>query len=177
MIHVKRPPAPPIFHSSEWQREQKRAAEFFLKSTPARRQEHFVFKFHRHPEVRKELEQLFHGKCAFCETNYSAVSPMDVENFRPKGGAIGTDGKLSPLHYWWLANEWFNLYPACAECNRSKGPRFPVEGARAPISATEAEIRKEKALLMDPCVDHPEFDFIFNAYGDVGSHSIRGVVS
>jgi uncharacterized protein (TIGR02646 family) len=117
---------------------------------------------------------LFHGKCAFCETEYLSVLPFDVENFRPKGGAIGTDGKLSPLHYWWLAYEWFNLYLICLECNQSKGSRFPVKGARAPIGATEAQIRKEKALLMDPCVDHPEFDFIFNPQGDVGSHSIRG---
>src|SRR5438132_6248404 len=154
MIHVKRTPAPPIFQSAEWQREQKRAQEFFSKSTPDKRQQHFEFKLYRHSALRNALEQLFNGKCAFCETNYSAVSPMDVENFRPKGGAIGIDGKLSPLHYWWVAYEWFNLYPACAECNRSKGPRFPVEGARAPIGAPETEIRKEKALLMDPCVDH-----------------------
>ena len=174
MIHVKRTPAPPFFQSPEWRKEHKRALDFFSKPTPDKRQQHFEFKLYRHPPLRNALEQLFHGKCAFCETNYSAVSPMDVENFRPKGGAIGIDGKLSPLHYWWLAYEWFNLYPACAECNRSKGSRFPVEGERAAIGATEAELHKEKALLMDPCVDHPEYDFIFSPTGDVGSNSIRG---
>jgi uncharacterized protein (TIGR02646 family) len=175
MIHVKRGSAPPIFQSKEFQLEKKRTVDFFSKqSTPDRLQDHFDFKFFKHPEVRKALEDLFHSKCAFCETNYSAVSPMDVENFRPKGGAIGIDGKLSPLHYWWLAYEWFNLYPACAECNRSKGSRFPVNGPRAAVQATETEVRKEKALLMDPCVDHPEFDFIFEPGGQVASNSLRG---
>src|SRR5690348_7674048 len=138
MIHVERKSAPPIFQSKEWQLEKKRAADFFARqSTAGRLQHHFDFKFHKHPEMRSALADLFHGKCAFCETDYSAASPMDVENFRPKGGAIGADGKLSPLHYWWLAYEWFNLYPACAECNRSKGSRFPVDGPRAPVHATE----------------------------------------
>jgi hypothetical protein len=80
MIHVECTPAPPIFQSKEWQLEKKRAADFFSKQTTAGRlQHHFVFKFHKHPEIRKALEDRFHGKCAFCETNYSAVSPMDVE--------------------------------------------------------------------------------------------------
>ncbi len=175
MIHIKRPPAPPIFQSAEWHNEQKRATDFFSKQATADRlQHHYTFRFHRFPEVRKALEDLFHGKCAFCETNYSAVSPMDIENFRPKGGAIGVDGKLSPFHYWWLASEWFNLYPACPECNRSKGSRFPVDGPRAPLLATEEEIRKENALLLDPCVDYPEYDFIFDAMGSIASNSLRG---
>jgi uncharacterized protein (TIGR02646 family) len=174
MIHIDRTSAPPIFKSAEWHREQKRATEFFTKSPPGVSQHHFVFKFPKLPEVRKALERLFHGKCAFCETNYSAVSLMDIENFRPKGGAIGTDGKLSLYHYWWLAYEWFNLYPACAECNRSKGSRFPVDGERAPLRANETEIRKERALLFDPCVDYPESDLVFAIDGNVASSSVRG---
>src|SRR5690349_16786299 len=141
MIHVTRTPAPAsIFQSAEWSREQKRAIDFFRKQdTPDRLQHRFEFRYPKLSELRKTLEELFYSKCAFCETNYSAVSMMDIENFRPKGGAIGTDGKLSPLHYWWLTYEWFNLYAACAECNRSKGARFPVEGPRAPILANEEE--------------------------------------
>jgi len=120
------------------------------------------------------LEVLFNGKCAFCETSHAAVSVMDVENFRPKGGAIGIDGKLDPDHYWWLAYEWFNLYPSCPDCNRSKGSRFPVEGERAPILATQEELRKERALLLDPCVDYPECELTFNDEGIVGSDTPRG---
>src|SRR5215213_10430056 len=112
MIHVKRPSAPPLFQSPEWLSEQKRATDFFKKqATGERLQHHFEFEFRGLPELRKALEELFFSKCAFCETNYSAVAKMDIENFRPRRGAIGVDGKLSPLHYWWLAYEWFNLYP------------------------------------------------------------------
>lgn len=176
MIHVKRPLAPPIFKSPAWRQEQKRAKEFFAKqATSARLQHHFEFKLYRLPEVRSALLHLFYGKCAFCETAYTSTLPMDVVHFRPVGGAIGADGKVSPLHYWWLANEWFNLYSVCAECNRSKGSRFPVNGPRAPIQATESEIREEKALLMDPCFDYPEYDFIFDPAGKVASKTARGL--
>jgi len=174
MIYVKRPPAPRIFQSSQWRKAQDVANKFFRRPHDERAQHHFAFTFYKHPEVREALEALFHAKCAFCETNYSAVSPMDVENFRPKGGAIGKDGKLSPDHYWWLAYEWFNLYPACAECNRSKGSRFPVDGERAPIGASEEEVRKEKALLLDPCVDYPEAELVFADDGKIASNTIRG---
>lgn len=174
MIHIERPSPPPIFQSAEWQREQKRVHDFYGVEPHARRQSHFDFKLFKKPEIRQILEGLFHGKCAFCEMNYSAVSAMDIENFRPKAGAVGMDGKLSRDHYWWLAYEWFNLYPACPQCNRSKGSRFPVEGERAPILATEPELRKERALLLDPCFDYPECELIFNEEGVIASDSARG---
>lgn len=174
MIHVKRSPAPPIFKSAEWQHAQDDITRFFQQKPEERSQHHFVFKFHKHPLVRKALEELFQGKCAFCESSYASVAVMAVENFRPKGGAMGMDGKLDHDHYWWLAYEWFNLYPACPDCNRSKGSRFPVEGKRAPIGATEDELRKERALLLDPCVDHPECELTFNDKGLVASDTDRG---
>lgn len=174
MIYVKRPPAPTIFQTPQWRKVQDLAAKFFRRPLEQRAQHHFAFTLYKHPEVMATLEEMFHGKCAFCETNYSAVSPMDVENFRPKNGAIGNDGKLSPDHYWWLAYEWFNLYAACAECNRSKGSRFPVDGERAPIEATNEQLRKERPLLLDPCLDYPEAELVFADDGKIASNTIRG---
>src|ERR1700752_593660 len=174
MIHIERKPAPPVFGSSIWQREQKNAVEYFTKSLEERRHAQFSFKFFRHQEVRDALARMFHSKCAFCESNYGASQPLGVENFRPKNGAVGLDGKLSRDHYWWLAYEWFNLYLACPECSKSKGSRFPVEGRRASIQAPEAKVRKEKALLLDPCFNHPEDHLIFELQGLVASSTPLG---
>ncbi len=174
MIHVSRTDPPPIFKSSVWKQEQKKAIEFFTKSLEERRKSQFAFNFHNHRDVHEAVAQLFYEKCAFCESSFDRARPMEAHNFRPKNGAVGLDGKLSRDHYWWLANEWFNLYAACIYCHKSKGPRFPVEGERAKVRATEAEIRSEKALLLDPCVDHPEYDLAFDTRGLVASTTLRG---
>lgn len=173
MIRVERPPAPAVFQSPEWRSAQKSARKFF-KRAEAKRQHHYEFNIPRRDEVMAALIALFYEKCAFCESKYPRVSLMDIENFRPKKGAVGKDGTLSPYHYWWLAYEWFNLYPICLECNQSKGSRFPVQGERARIEATETEIRKEQALLLDPCVDDPEVHLVFVEDGKVASNSVRG---
>lgn len=174
MIRIERPPAPPIFRSRDWARERNRAKKFFGKTEAARSQHHFEFKFPRRAELREEVTALFFGKCAMCETRYSTGSPIDVELFRPRSGAIGKDGTLSPKHYWWLAYEWSNLYPVCANCNQSKGSRFPVEGKRAPIGAGQTALRKEKPLLLDPCHDEPELYLVFVEDGTVASSWERG---
>ena len=40
--------------------------------------------------MKRRLDLLFHGKCAYCETFYSASAPVDVEHYRPKG-AVSED--------------------------------------------------------------------------------------
>ena len=49
----------------------------------------FSFSVYKHAEVKAALEKLFHGKCAYCESFYSAQAPVDVEHFRPKGAVEG----------------------------------------------------------------------------------------
>lgn len=44
------------------------------------------FKAYRHPTVKSALVELFQGKCAYCESLIGAASPIDIEQFRPKGG-------------------------------------------------------------------------------------------
>ncbi len=51
----------------------------------ASRDRPFRFKVYKHSEVRRALEDLFHGKCAYCESRYIGTQPMDVEHWRPKG--------------------------------------------------------------------------------------------
>lgn len=134
--------------------------------------------------VKIELHELFGGHCAYCESRYDHVSPMDVEHYRPKGGVIETDGKLSKPGYYWLAADWDNLLPSCIGCNRArsqeetqasgkvvqattgKANQFPLaEGsARAKAAGEEAA---EDALLLDPCRDDPRPHLMFRSDGYV----------
>ena len=81
-------------------------------------------------EVRAALEELFHGKCAYCGGIIGAT--WDVEHFRPKGRV-----HERPEHpgYYWLAYAWSNLYAACQHCNQHRRDkptwRNPKEGPAA----------------------------------------------
>lgn len=77
----------------------------------------YSFKAYKCDDVRKALEILFKGKCAYCETPYRAAHPVDVEHYRPKG-----EVEDDPHHpgYWWLAMRWDNLLPSCIDCNRRR---------------------------------------------------------
>jgi hypothetical protein len=142
----------------------------------------FAFAAYKNDEVKRRLEALFHGKCAYCETPYSASAPVDIEHYRPKG-AVAED----PAHpgYWWLAMAWENLLPSCIDCNRKRKQVLPQVGdsleelrnrARAgdatlvnvgkkdsfPIASGGARglpeqtaLTAEQALLLDPCAPEP----------------------
>jgi hypothetical protein len=124
------------------------------------------------------LLELFHGKCAFCETPLAGERSTDIVPFRPRFQSVNLDGAVDPLHYWWLSYEWENLYPSCPSCSRMKGPRFPVEGPRAPAETVWAELpARERTLLLDPCRDEPERDLVFDQSGAVASSTRAGQVT
>jgi uncharacterized protein (TIGR02646 family) len=175
--------------SSVAQEEWREAKAFYSIPLEQRRQRRFQFRLVRDSSVRKALDELFHGKCAYCETSVRASSLTDIELYRPKGGVIGASGEHYPDHYWWLANEWTNLYPACIDCNRprrqntddgpvisGKGGRFPIEdeSKRAQLLAGPEELDAEKPLLLDPCKPDVENYLVFGADGHVYSDHIRG---
>lgn len=75
-----------------------------------------------------------HGKCAYCEANFSSVAYGDVEHFRPKS------------IYWWLAYAYINYAPSCQLCNQKyKGKRFPIDGVRQvpPVNITATTTDRE----------------------------------
>jgi hypothetical protein len=143
----------------------------------------FEFEVYKDDEVKRRLEALFHGKCAYCETFYAVSAPVDVEHFRPKG-SVSED----PSHpgYWWLAMDWDNLLPSCIDCNRRRGQIVVTDGAPSlaellassrtatgpqrglsgkqdsfPVSGTRMapegiDYAAEQAILLDPCRDDPE---------------------
>ncbi|MBO9452694.1 hypothetical protein J7426_20660 [Tropicibacter sp. R16_0] len=105
----------------------------------------FTFKTYKRPEIKQLLQDMFHGKCAYCETFYSAAQPMDVEHYRPKGAVSEDDDHDG---YWWLAMKWDNLLPSCIDCNRKRKQITPVGDVRqvALIQNGTPEFSQSKVL-------------------------------
>jgi uncharacterized protein (TIGR02646 family) len=167
MIFVDRSavPVPEVLTSSKADRQRKRIVELLSSSNAHLAQLRLDFD-PLWTQAKGDLLQLFHGKCAYCETRVDLSGGADIEHFRPKQGALNLDGtKRDHLHYAWLAYEWENLLIACFNCNRrrkegkqmvGKGEFFPVAKARAPLLAGIADCRAtEEALLIEPTFDQP----------------------
>ncbi|MCB1218055.1 AAA family ATPase [bacterium] len=129
---------PEFLDSDEVRKELLRMAEFYLRPFEERAQETYSHNpaLLQHAEILKPLLQLFHNKCAFCESRISLEAGKDgssqavVHRFRPLSHATDYGWNLEPKewpdHYWWLAYTWENLYPACRECDESRGNYFPL---------------------------------------------------
>jgi hypothetical protein len=77
----------------------------------------FEFNRYRNADVKRALDEIFHGKCAYCESFYAKTQPVDVEHYRPTGKV---DDAGDHRGYWWLAMNWENLVPSCIDCNRKR---------------------------------------------------------
>ena len=165
-------PVPLILGSDEAAKARVEIAIFLDRSDEERstRRAPLQERFFRSPEVRKSLEHLFHGKCAYCEDR----SEVSVEHHRPPANASG-GRKSAPDHYSWLAYEWENLLLICAACNRRKASRFPLRGSRAPVLAEFDEVRaRESPVLIDPGYDRPEWHLAFTIDGRCHPRTDRG---
>jgi len=91
----------------------------------------YKFGDYKKADVKIALDELFYGKCAYCETDYSASQPVDVEHFRPKAGVDHVAGHRG---YWWLAARWDNLLPSCIDCNRRRYQKTPILDANQTVS-------------------------------------------
>ena len=145
--------------------EEFNAARLHFEGTG--RHEGFKFTAYGEVDVKTALTVMTKGKCAYCEADYDATQPSDVEHFRPKG-AIDTDaGRIKP-GYWWLAAKWENLLPSCIRCNRrerqilfdgteltsGKANLFPLLDEAHRASGIGQEVY-EDPLLIDPCREDP----------------------
>lgn len=92
----------------------------------------YDFDRYRSADVKRALDEIFHGKCAYCESFYAKTQPVDVEHYRPKGKVDGDDDHRG---YWWLAMDWENLLPSCIDCNRKRGQRTPRPDQQATMVA------------------------------------------
>lgn len=182
MQHVDPGPPPAALSSAKAAAERAALLEFY--ATPGNETLPYPKKFmaYQGPGVREALTEVFHGKCAYCETYYAAAQPADIEHFRPKGGVTISGSKPQPPGYWWLASDWTNLLPSCIDCNRprkqdfpagvpataGKANRFPLGSERTRAAAPGGE-KKERPLLLHPYLDRPEEYLRFVA----GTDSIR----
>ncbi len=175
------------------------ALEAHLEPPDPKTPETFTFDYQRYKEdeVKEALDAAFAGKCAYCETYYSASQPMDVEHWRPKGEVHLDDAGQTILKpgYYWLASDWDNLFPSCIDCNRArkqqdviaqrrillgKANQFPVaDEATRPMRRVGAvrilshdpdpgaSTETEAALLVDPCNEDPEALFAYTEEGAI----------
>jgi len=138
----------------------------FLQISPERRAQTRVpesFSSGQSSGALSALHELFHGRCAFCESESDDVG---LHFFRPISGAEPQQRSMDAhIYYAWLAYAWQNLYLACPRCNRHANNYFPVRGKRAPIPSADQFMSylqsgsglwpdwppKENPLLLDPC--------------------------
>lgn len=102
------------------------------------------FKVYKEDQLVAKLKEVFHEKCAYCESSFAHVSPADIEHFRPKSAVqIAEDTKSDEAlefkpGYYWLAADWDNLLLSCIDCNRRRyqataGEEGPVASGKSTI--------------------------------------------
>ena len=174
MIKIIRSPEPDIYKIGKIKKAQDALMAQYDKSE---RQERFKFDTPLLRELRDPLKEMCGGKCCYCESKISVSSYGEIENYRPKGGARGLQKEYAPLHYFWLAYDWNNLFISCQTCNQKfKRDLFPLEdeSKRAKVLAVGKDLVKENPLLLQPCLDDPEDHLEFHSNGTVKPHSKRG---
>ncbi|MBL0744843.1 AAA family ATPase [Chryseolinea lacunae] len=164
MIKLERTNPPKVLSNADFNKERKKIALFYKEIDTQRR---YSFSFPFRGEIGKELLKISHNKCSFCENFILEGMDADVDCFRPKSV------------YWWLAYEWDNLVPICAECQRYKADEFPVKNV---LDMDELRRRKisqlnllEQPLLIDPFLENPLEHFVYDVTPRDGYVVMRGV--
>lgn len=186
MIHRVRPPdsRPKSLDltvaTSAAAKERAKVEAWIIAGRPDPQNQRPDFKAYKSDDVGPALEQLFEGKCAYCESPYASLHPVDVEHWRPKSEIEGYMGG----GYEWLAMVWENLLPSCIDCNRArwqmvpddsvpggwrrekigKANHFPIANPATRWTSFNLPI-SEVPLLLDPCVDNPAEYFDFRSDG------------
>lgn len=117
MIPVVRsaPPPIPAKKATQWHNA-------YVAATTRKEKDRAETKY-RHKQIRDALQRMFHGKCAYCESNIGHVSDAHIEHYRPKA-------KFPHLTF-----DWDNLLLACSKCNGAgyKGDNFPEANDGGPL--------------------------------------------
>jgi hypothetical protein len=185
MIHVQRPAQPPadvltaLAKPLKSGKSELEAAREYYQQLPTPKK---VYEFRRYKadEVCLWLDDLYHEKCVYCESDYRATSARNIEHYRPKGGV--TESQDHP-GYWWLAGHWSNLMPSCIPCNSQrkhavfnlgmtleeldrarrtgktktsgKANAFPMRPGKQWVTAEGGQLSDEDPLLIDPSERDP----------------------
>lgn len=133
------------------------------------------------PEILHPLLQMTSGTCAYCERaleEHPAQGMADCAAFtthhRPTWGAVGVAGDVQLQSYSWLTYDWENLFPACADCIRARGTRFPVIGMRGTLVDG---LSAEQPLLLDPILDDPDEHLRYQSDGTITDFTDRGRIT
>lgn len=144
MISALRTTCPRVLSdkASRWQAE--------LNAASTKSQEEKALNRYRHPQVKEALVEMFHGKCAYCESKITHIDFGHIEHYLPKSG---------PRRRRDLVFDWNNLLLACGICN---GSRF--KGCKSPT-------RQEGGPYINPCIDDPSthFDFVYDPVAKLSS--------
>lgn len=144
---------------------------------------------YKHKSVKQALHQIYHHKCAYCESTITHSAPLQVEHYRPKAEVDQQDLLPSEIHhgYYWLGNEWSNLLLACQNCNGqgAKGIRFPIQGVRILNHPTDPlhfsihhqNMLDEIPLLLNPELADPLDHLQLDQYGQMQGKTIFGTIS
>ena len=176
-----------------------------VPSMEAERKKHFKDKSAAKPKIKStvyagqknyysEIDGLFRGKCAYCETEIYRGSFGDVDHFRPKGSIREYPAKTAVIininggdeehpGYYWLAYTPENLLYSCDLCNKPNRQRsgnrligkhdfFPLEtNFRATQPGEEAG---ESPLLINPFLEDPDTHLLLDQTGVLASKTERG---
>jgi uncharacterized protein (TIGR02646 family) len=122
LIPVARGPQPEALrkHAGRWLSELKALS---LNPTANKTKIKNIQNKYRHDQVKNVLVNIFHGKCAYCESKITVVTYGAIEHFFPKSAYID------------LTFEWSNLLLSCDVCNDvgHKGTKFPLDSNGNPL--------------------------------------------
>jgi len=179
MIRIARGEAPNVLTDENGAASREHQLALAHYENLAKRKTSFKFDVYKHPDVKTLLNELFHGKCAYCESRYGPTAPVDIEHFRPKAAVVHRNGALIKPGYYWLASAWDNLLPSCIDCNRRRthpqvegDPELSGKANLFPIAAdkrTENQMlpgieKNEGRHLLHPCRDRPEVHLCFRRH-------------
>ncbi len=168
---------PGILRSRRVEEAKKAVRDYLDQDEGMRRQTRMQFypELYSNDEVKARVNELFDGKCTYCESHVTVSSNGMTEHFRPKQNA-GNDMKSTQLEYYnWLAYDWENLYLSCPICNQNKRNFFPVDGDRGALGASISDLRhSEVTHIIDPCFDSPMAHLNFGFDGRVYARSVKG---
>lgn len=153
MIPIVRSPVPQILqtNANQWLTELKAIK---ANSDATKTQLKNAINKYGHSEVKQALVEMFHGKCAYCESQIRIVDYGDIEHFCPKSKSEYTD----------LTFEWTNLLLSCTICNNSQhlGTNFPLDANKKPLlidpTDEETDIFEHLQLTWDQTVKQAWID-------------------
>jgi len=149
------------------------------------------YEAYSHKDTKEVLKEVFHSKCAYCESYIAHIEPGDVEHFRPKAKVVTDQGNSLIPGYYWLGASWNNLLLSCINCNRpnrllinsttdevlmGKANFFPISDESKRLRNHHQDIALEAPFveLINPCSDNPEQHLDFLANGEVRALDEKG---